>query len=273
MERRPLVYKDNGWPGPLPQGDVLPGAFGMVPDWGNVETIYQVDYTAGAGQWTADRVGYVYSSGNIFIAVAQENNGYVTFSFQINDKSVVYEISRSNPPAAYRFPLNVQATPVKPGDVVKWGMGKTEDITSFQPTLFVGFIPPKFISEQAPVIVNPGVSYSQSEVATGETWIDGKPIYRRVFEGTLSLPSIYSGGTAYLMEGVSEIVNCGGWLRMSASGDRYGLGQRLNNDDTNIQSALYIPNGTSNLNMWFRSSIDLTPENHGYRIWAEYTKV
>ena len=29
-----------------------------------------------------------------------------------------------------------------------------------------------------------GISYSTKEVKTGDTWVDGKPIYRRIFNGT-----------------------------------------------------------------------------------------
>jgi hypothetical protein len=39
---------------------------------------------------------------------------------------------------------------------------------------------------QAPNIVISGASYSASEQKTGETWIDGKPIYRRVFSGNIT---------------------------------------------------------------------------------------
>ena len=39
-----------------------------------------------------------------------------------------------------------------------------------------------------------GAAYSVEEVKTGETWIDGRPIYRRVF--TFELPEISSGNTS-----------------------------------------------------------------------------
>lgn len=39
-----------------------------------------------------------------------------------------------------------------------------------------------------------GAVYSTKEVKTGETWIDGRPIYRKVF--TFELPEISSGNTS-----------------------------------------------------------------------------
>jgi hypothetical protein len=48
------------------------------------------------------------------------------------------------------------------------------------------FIPPKFIKKELPVVVEKNGSYSLEEVRTAETWIDGKPIYRK----TLYFPAL-----------------------------------------------------------------------------------
>lgn len=48
-----------------------------------------------------------------------------------------------------------------------------------------------------------GVDYSTSEVDTGIKWIDGKTIYRKVINGTISK----AGDTSITVEGASEITS------------------------------------------------------------------
>ena len=55
---------------------------------------------------------------------------------------------------------------------------------------------------------NEQYSYSTSEVNTGKKWIDGKPIYRKVLQGTV-VP--VNGTTA--IENVSRIIKQEGYLK------------------------------------------------------------
>jgi hypothetical protein len=62
--------------------------------------------------------------------------------------------------------------------------GQTIRITSSAATVTAincFFIPPKYYAQKLPVIVNSGISYSYEELLTGETWLNGKPIYRKTF--------------------------------------------------------------------------------------------
>ena len=61
-----------------------------------------------------------------------------------------------------------------------------------------------------------GLSYSTSEQATGKTWIDGKPIYRKVVEKT----TVSSGSTNAVNHDISnfgELVLADGYLKAGSN--------------------------------------------------------
>lgn len=58
-------------------------------------------------------------------------------------------------------------------------------------------------------------SYSTSEVATGKTWIDGKPIYRTVVSGYL--PNNTSKSIAHSIANISKVVNLSGILNINSN--------------------------------------------------------
>lgn len=51
--------------------------------------------------------------------------------------------------------------------------------------------------------VSAGIKYSTSEVKTGDVWIDGKPIYRRVFTGNLPTITTATYGGLPLVQNIS----------------------------------------------------------------------
>ena len=55
--------------------------------------------------------------------------------------------------------------------------------------------------------------YSTSEVDTGKTWIDGKKIYRKVYNGTISA----SGQTLITASNVDSLVSYDGWYRVNTT--------------------------------------------------------
>lgn len=68
------------------------------------------------------------------------------------------------------------------------------------------------------------VQYSTTEQDTGKTWIDGKPIYRKVF----SVTPTHTTSTNYELyrytlsnSGIAEIVNVGGWFSIIVYGITY----------------------------------------------------
>lgn len=54
------------------------------------------------------------------------------------------------------------------------------------------FNPSEYIISRSPIVEDDGEVFSKDEVKTNKTWIDGKPIYRKVFTGTLPTAASYS---------------------------------------------------------------------------------
>jgi hypothetical protein len=196
MERRPLV-SINGRREQLPAGDTLPGAtfvfeseeeflaaeadipegarvvkmweppYGMagvmiVPDYAAMESQNRVTTTGGT--WTADRTGFVFvqvfmEGGNNVIALI--NNKVVIRKGQGDAGTDVFAVSK--------------------GDVVDL---RNESSTGAGTLNYcvVYFIPPKFVAKELPVVVEKNGSYSLDEIKTADTWIDGKPIYKKTVE-------------------------------------------------------------------------------------------
>jgi hypothetical protein len=191
VQRKPLV-RIAGRNRRLPAGDTLAGAFGMVPDYANTEgTDLFAGFSSPAATAVMDRTGFVRIDA-YFNAFDSENAFFMIFA---NGHQIAGPDGGTADPTYIHYASRL--IPVSAGDTIS--VSVNADGTGTTPNLVVArcfFIPPKFISQQAPVIVNPGVSYSQSEVATGETWIDGKPIYRRAFDG-LVIGDLAGAGTGY----------------------------------------------------------------------------
>jgi hypothetical protein len=113
-----------------------------------------------------------------------------------------------------------------------------------------------------------GIKYGEEEIDTGNEWIDGKPIYRRVFTGNAATANNIS---ITLMTGAAFIVACGGgWQPGYSSGDYVSLTAPGNNQ-ISCTGGLYLKGNGS---VVFYSSSAASRENgyNAYGIWAEYTK-
>ncbi len=78
------------------------------------------------------------------------------------------------------------------------------------------------ISSSNKLVTASDLSYSTSETKTGGTWINGKPIYRKVLEGTL----ISTPGTYFIQHGISNldyVVNAYGMTAKNNDGERRQL--------------------------------------------------
>lgn len=107
-----------------------------------------------------------------------------------------------------------------------------------------------------------GVDYSTSEVDTGIKWIDGKTIYRKVINGTIS----EAGDTSITVEGASEITSIT-TLFIAETGDFIQKIQPtyFKSDDFMY---VYVRNNTINVHVE-NSSFDNYKK---YQIVVEYTK-
>jgi len=106
-------------------------------------------------------------------------------------------------------------------------------------------------------------TFSTTEVNTGKTWIDGKPIYRRVFTGTFTTAA-NANGDIILLNGVSSIVGFSGtW----GKGNSYY--KTIGSSWSNEYSQIYL---VSN-NIHLGTISDAARTNAPYQVWVEYTKV
>jgi hypothetical protein len=139
---------------------------GMVPDYTNRETTNLFASATTADQsWTVDRNGYICVGGTVTAGDVKQ------IAVHVNNK-VVFNDRANGTTNLHR----TWTVPVTRGDVVLLKMYGT----TFS-EVFCNFIPPKFVTVQAPNIVISSASYSTDEMKTGERWIGGKPIYKRTF--------------------------------------------------------------------------------------------
>jgi hypothetical protein len=134
--------------------------FMVVPDYAHTETTNRI--TAWGGTWVADRTGFVnclFSGSSSYVGVRINDNwAYRAAVGTVFAKTVI--------------------VPVKAGDVV--GIDGGPIPVQSNPECY--FIPPLFIKKELPVVVvEKNGSYSLDEVKTADTWIDGKPVYKRTY--------------------------------------------------------------------------------------------
>jgi hypothetical protein len=108
-------------------------------------------------------------------------------------------------------------------------------------------------------------TFSLTEKLTGEIWIDGQSIYRRVFTGTITAAA-GSRHVVSLTTGVSRIIRLGGW----AMSDRGTVVPVIVGDSNNYPFS-YVRLVEGELS--FQSCYDNARTDDPYEIWVEYTKV
>ncbi len=111
--------------------------------------------------------------------------------------------------------------------------------------------------------VSPHV-YSSDETMTEKTWIDGKPIFRKVF----SVSAISKGGVGQVdISSISSTFNMVSMTGMGVSSDGRVVLPSVNRDKT-YEIGVNFGNDDTMVNIWCGSSISLT-KGH---IILEYTK-
>ena len=139
----------------------------MTPDYANMETDNRI--TAVGGSWTADRSGFVKIHG-----IGKEGTGTDSFRININEELVSINRTQAQDGTATsaKMLIHSEILPIAKGDVISIP-------SAYNNSLGCYFIPPKFIKKEFPTIIEKNGSYSLDEVKTAETWIDGKPIYKK----------------------------------------------------------------------------------------------
>lgn len=123
--------------------------------------------------------------------------------------------------------------------------------------------------------------YSTGEVKTGARWIDGKPIYRRVFQGTLTTyndqTNRRSFGGTFLTNVDSVIQAYGFYHSVGGTEDHFNRsipGSTMGVNLTTQFDAMFLLNSTAHtLGAIIQSDKVLGVTALAYTYWVEYTKI
>lgn len=108
--------------------------------------------------------------------------------------------------------------------------------------------------------------YSTTEQVIGQ-WIDGKPIYRRVFTGTITnSANVRVQVSLWNNSPINKIVSIGGWMRYSTA----GVNAFPQSEGGGEYRIAYVQSDSHNLMLAVLSASAYG--NRPYEIWVEYTK-
>jgi hypothetical protein len=171
----------------------------MTPDYANQESLNRI--STDNGTWIADRTGFVSTLISGFNTAGQ---GAIIGRVYVGNRLVRQQTSHflNNQDQSLEM---YALTPVAKGDTVRLTINLWEDPVLVDGSFRCYFIPPKFTEAQAPVIVSPLPSYSAAEQATGERWVDGRPIYRRTYNCGTPPCGDTSGFQTQTMAGITDL--------------------------------------------------------------------
>lgn len=203
--------------------------------------------------------GFVYVWGNYYLV-----NANCEVHIRVNNKIIMSEATEARGPNSAVVCNASGVIPVSAGDVVSitYSSGASPNRRICQ------FIPGKWqfggYSTDPAIDTN---AYSTSEMLTGKTWIDGKPIYRRVFTGTANnAANSRTNVELWVSSPIEAIVDAGGWCGYSTNGKNHALMSESNSDWRGV----YVQNASGNLVYAIQATS--AQNNRPYQVWVEYTK-
>lgn len=122
--------------------------------------------------------------------------------------------------------------------------------------------------QMSSMLLNPkltGDIYSTSEVKTNKKWINGKPIYRKVYTGNCAKNTAITLDT---LSNIDKIVGCSGWATSmydwswaipNYHSDGYSVWARYGTTNHNLQlsfGTLFESTGTYNLTVEYTKTTD-----------------
>lgn len=116
------------------------------------------------------------------------------------------------------------------------------------------------------LVTSDDVSYSTSETLTGGTWIDGKPIYRKVFDTTSPSTGEQNADVADLPSNIDKLISMNGML---TSNDANGNTFQINNY---LAANQYVSTWCHLVRRKIRMNVCTAYTNMSTRIIIEYTK-
>jgi hypothetical protein len=184
-----------------------------------------------------------------------------------NSKPIAAAQTGDNPPIETRLMLDARIA-VQKGDVVMVGIyGVGGEVFTYDNHSAAYYMPVRFV-ETTGKVTAADVGYSYAEQDTGTTWVDGKPIYRRVLSGVITAGASEFVSTNNLGTGVDAVVSYGGYW-CDGNGFKISINGSGSSTTSVITNLLYVT-AIGSLNM--ETVTTTTRTNAPYSIWVEYTK-
>ena len=122
------------------------------------------------------------------------------------------------------------------------------------------------------VKTNFGGNYSTSEVNTGFTWVNSKPVYKRTFTGSVVFGWV---GSTNLTTGVETLISASGYIidEDSVTQNQIGAVYQLTGDASRIRFKSSVQNTSGTLWVEAGKGNSGTTITRAYSITAFYTKV
>jgi hypothetical protein len=119
----------------------------------------------------------------------------------------------------------------------------------------------------------PVKDYTTTEEWTGGYWIDGKPIYRRVFTGNI-VAAADAEHQEVLATEAENMISYGGWWQIGEGfSGKYSLCAYSPSSNANLYGFIFW-NANQSLRLVSRSDkVRAGTNNNAYQIYVEYTKI
>jgi hypothetical protein len=261
--------------------------FQWVPDYLNrdvtnlIPTLTPEGTTDLVGRWTADRTGYV--SAGLNYDKTSSGSLDLTSRLIVNGRGVsgVSQTLTGNPDR-----LNwSDSFPVVAGDIVEIRLltayGGTLTTANAAPVCF--YYPLRFVKVPKPVVELTG-DYSLAEqpvfcfdngIYRQKTWIDGKPIWQRGFQGKIAEAAKSRNYLTLINGGIGTVIDAKGWWQGQTYADQLPVNSGFpHTDNTGVAATVYTSAAANNLNFMsvcWEARDGVT--NCGYCFSVQYTKL
>jgi hypothetical protein len=259
------VYPENGAPMSMPDGMNM-GTQNLWPQFttstiNNGHTLH--------GEYIASRTGYYYIGAYI---KSTPDNANVYMHLSVNNGAVFMDgMEVSGSPWRF-YKRTIQA---EEGDIISLNVSSDSGTPEWQAQQ-CNYIPAKFVYIPDPtIVIEPGSDYSLTEhpvlindngIIRQKKDLDGRGIWQRTFEGTITGPADNGIATQLSVPGFYNLVNSWGWVNR---GDGYKFTPGLFPSE-DVKFTVVFNTGLD-VTVW--SSSGYERNNSSYRFTLQYTKV
>jgi hypothetical protein len=227
-----------------------------IPNYAAPETLKTGTAPADATavySWAADRNGFA----QLVLDTKPSQRNAVQMRIAVNGATAFNLLDVGSAAAAHKYETGL--VPVSAGDSVDF-------------KAYIGPAAGTYAALFFPQREQPRKVYSTDEVLTGDIWIDGKPIYRKAFKGSIKA-AINEKHDLTLANGVATLVASGGWWQ-----DGNTNGAKISTAyayvDSNATNSIIGGFHMRQNDLLYRSQTfySRAAPNNNYELWVEYTK-